>query len=70
MAQLEGEARGINGLSTFLRSQGLTLDKMMADLAAEAIEVEKKMMGAPAEVTHQQVDEVHAARVKAARVAT
>lgn len=68
MAQLEGQARGINGLSAFLKAQGLALDKMMADLRDEADGVEKKMLGAKVEITHH-VDPAHAAKVKAAREA-
>ena len=66
MGQLEGQTKGINGLSAFLRSQGLALDKMVTDFREEAAGVEKKMLGSPIEITHN-VDETHAARVKAAK---
>jgi ribosomal protein L20 len=66
MGQLEGQTKGINGLSAFLRAQGLALDKMVSDLKDEAVAVEKKMLGNPVEITHH-TDEAHAARVKAAK---
>lgn len=68
MGQLEGQTKGINGLSAFLKAQGHALDKMMADLEDEALAVEKKLMGSKVEITHK-VDDAHADRVKAAKEA-
>lgn len=42
---LEGETRGVNGLSAFLKSQGNALEKMVSDMAEEAQSVAKKMLG-------------------------
>lgn len=67
MGELEGQTKGINGLSAFLRSQGLALDKMMSDLKDEAQGVEKKMLGVQMEVVQHHVDEGHAAKVRAAK---
>ena len=66
MEQLEGQTRGINGLSSFLRAQGLALDKMMEDFTGESQGVEKKMLGNPVEITHT-VNAEHAAKVRAAK---
>lgn len=68
IGQLEGQTKGINGLSSFLKAQGTALDKMMADFGDEATAVEKKLLGSKVEITHT-VDESHAARVKAAKEA-
>jgi len=61
IGQLEGQTRGISGLSSFLKAQGIAIDKMVADLGDEATDVEKKMLGARVEITHN-VDEGHAAK--------
>jgi len=67
MGELEGQTKGINGLSAFLKAQGTALDKMMGDLEDEAADVEKKLLGgARVEITHQ-VNAEHAERVKAAK---
>jgi hypothetical protein len=68
IGQLEGQTKGINGLSAFLKAQGLALDKMMGDLEDEAADVEKKMLGSRVEITHR-VDGDHMERVKAAKEA-
>ena len=64
---LEGETRGVNGLSSFLKSQGDALDEMVRKMEEESQEVEKKMLGSTrpeivSTVNQEKVDEVRAAR--------
>lgn len=66
MRSLESDARGVNGLSPFLRGQGQALDKMMEDLREEADDVEKKMLAPRPEIT-SSVDADRAAAVKVAK---
>lgn len=68
MKLLEGETKGVNGMSAFLKSQGLALEKMIADLNEEAEGAEKKMLGAKLEIT-TSVDKAHVERVAKAKAA-
>jgi len=63
---LEGETRGVNGMSAFLKSKGNELDKMISDLREEAGGAEKKMLGSPLVIT-TNVDKAHVERIAKAK---
>lgn len=44
--RLEGEAKGVNGLSSFLKSKSNEVKKMISDMEEEGEAVRKKMIGA------------------------
>lgn len=68
IGELESDAKGINGLSAFLKAQGNTLDKMADDLDAEAIAVEKKMVAPMAKEPVTIIHGEHAEKVRAAKL--
>lgn len=64
---LEGETKGVNGLSAFLKAQAQQLDKMISDTREEAEAVAKKMLGTGKpeiveRVNQEKVAELHAAK--------
>lgn len=66
MRLLEGETKGVNGMSAFLKSKGNELDKMIGDLTEEAEGAEKKMLGSPIVIT-TNVDKAHVERIAKAK---
>lgn len=66
--KLEGATKGVNGLSAFLKAQGNTLVKMVEDMASEAADVERKMLGTGKEPIVSTVNEQLSEKVKHAKV--
>jgi len=66
MKLLEAETKGVNGMSAFLKSKGMELEKMIEDLNDEAAGAEKKMLGSPIVIT-TNVDKAHVERVAKAK---
>ena len=64
---LEAETKGVNGLSSFLKSQANVIAKVISDLDEEAQGVEKKLTGTTRPEIKTTVDSAKAADVAAAR---
>lgn len=64
---LEGQTKGVNGLSSFLKSQGQALEKMIADTREEADGVAKKMLGTGKPEIVERVNQEQVNAVKAAK---
>ncbi len=66
MQDLEVAAKGVNGLSAFLKAQRNAVLKMVGDLNAEGADVERKMLPSKEPIT-SSVNEKLAAEVRAAK---
>lgn len=66
MRDLEGHARGINGLASILKSKSAEVELIVSVLKEESERVASKMLAEP-RVIRESVDEEKAAEVRAAR---
>lgn len=66
LSELEGETKGVNGLSSILRAKGGELDKMTDDLKEESEAVHKKLLGSGPEIV-QSVNPDQAAKAVTAK---
>ena len=64
---LQGETRGVNGLSPLLTGKGNELDNIIDGLTSECLEIEKKLLGTGRPEIVQKVDADLTEAVKAAR---
>lgn len=67
MRQLEGETRGVNGLSSLLKSKADSVSAVISLLEEEAVAIDKKLLGAGRPLIHESVDEGLAEDVAAAK---
>ena len=64
MRDLEGHARGINGLASTLKGKGNEVEQVIAVLREESERVAAKMLAEPRAQIRESVDEVKLAEVR------
>lgn len=69
MRELESVVRGVNGLSSTLRTKGNEIEQVLDTLRSESDAVAKKMLGTAKEPITERVDTAHLEKVSAARSA-